>query len=190
MLPVEGQGTGGGQPERRSFEHPPGYQQNPYGGGMPGGQYGGAPQPSQSAQGGQSGQWHRAGDMDDNTGEESIWETAKKWATTAGGKLAETEAEIWKRGEMGWESGVIAEREKAVLARGIHPEIQERHVRHDGSTQERKEACFLGPRALIHAHIDVECRLEGDESGLDQRIAENHREATVSLPGNTRGQTT
>ncbi|KFY46720.1 hypothetical protein V495_02293 [Pseudogymnoascus sp. VKM F-4514 (FW-929)] len=41
--------------------------------------------------------WHRAGDIDDNAGEESIWETAKKWATTAGGKLAETEAEIWKR---------------------------------------------------------------------------------------------
>ncbi|KFY64128.1 hypothetical protein V497_01830 [Pseudogymnoascus sp. VKM F-4516 (FW-969)] len=90
-LPVQGQG----QAQRRSFEHPPGYQQNPYGGGgMTGDQYGGAPQPSHGAQ---SGQWHRAGDIDDNAGEESIWETAKKWATTAGGKLAETEAEIWKR---------------------------------------------------------------------------------------------
>lgn len=61
---------------------------------MTGDQYGGAPQPSHGVQ---SGQWHRAGDMDDNAEEESIWETAKKWATTAGGKLAETEAEIWKR---------------------------------------------------------------------------------------------
>ncbi|OBT40752.1 hypothetical protein VE00_09267 [Pseudogymnoascus sp. WSF 3629] len=97
MLPVQGQGVAGGQAERRSFEHPPGYQQNPYGGGMSGDQYSGAPRPSHSAQSGQSGQWHRAGDIDDNGGEESIWETAKKWATTAGGKLAETEAEIWKR---------------------------------------------------------------------------------------------
>lgn len=91
---------------------------------------------------------------------------------------------------MGWESGVIAERAKAVLERGIHPEIQERHVRQDGSTQKREEACFLGPRALIHVHIDAECGLGGDESGLDQRTAENRREATVSLPGNTRGKTT
>lgn len=57
----------------------------------------------------------------------------------------------------------------------------------EGSTQGREEACFLGPRALIHVYIDAKSGLEGDESGLDQRTAENRQEATVSLPGNTRG---
>lgn len=28
---------------------------------------------------------------------EGVWNTAKKWAATAGEKLSETEAEIWKR---------------------------------------------------------------------------------------------
>lgn len=51
----------------------------------------------QSVQSGQSGQWHRAGAVDDSAGEESIWDTAKKWAYTAGQKMAETEAEIWKK---------------------------------------------------------------------------------------------
>lgn len=42
-------------------------------------------------------------------------------------------------------------------------------------------------RSLIHVHIDAKCGLEGDESGMGQRTAENRRKATMSLPGNTRG---
>lgn len=56
---------------------------------------------------------------------------------------------------------------KPVLTRGVFPEIQERHVQHDGSIQGREETRFLGPRALIHVHINAKCGLEGDESGLD-----------------------
>jgi hypothetical protein len=110
MLPVQGLGAGGGQTERKSFEHPPGkllwnydvegdnltaigYHQNIYQGSTTGGQFSG----TQQGQSVQSGQWHRAGAIDDSTGEESIWETAKKWAYSAGEKMAETEAEIWKR---------------------------------------------------------------------------------------------
>ena len=45
---------------------------------------------------GSGGEWHRAGTMNDGP-EESIWDTAKSWASSVGQKLAETEAEIWKR---------------------------------------------------------------------------------------------
>jgi hypothetical protein len=35
--------------------------------------------------------------LNDSPDEDSIWETAKKWANSAGEKMAETEAQIWKR---------------------------------------------------------------------------------------------
>lgn len=35
--------------------------------------------------------------MNDGSEEESMWESAKSWAFSAGKKMAETEAEIWKR---------------------------------------------------------------------------------------------
>ena len=41
--------------------------------------------------------YHRAGTMNDGAEEESIWDMAKSWAFIAGKKMAETEAEIWKR---------------------------------------------------------------------------------------------
>lgn len=87
---------------------------------------------------------------------------------------------------MGWDSGVIVEGGKSVLARGVYPEVQERHVRWEGALG-CEEECFLGPRALIHAHIDAKSGLEGHESGMGQRTAENRREATESLPGNAMG---
>lgn len=46
---------------------------------------------------GQDSGYHRAGTMNDGPEEESIWDTAKSWAFSAGKKMAETEAEIWKR---------------------------------------------------------------------------------------------
>lgn len=46
---------------------------------------------------GQDSGYNRAGTMNDGPEEESIWDTAKSWAFSAGKKMAETEAEIWKR---------------------------------------------------------------------------------------------
>lgn len=67
-----------------------GYHQNPYASNITADQ-------GAASQGAQSGQWHRAGTMNDGPDEVGIWDTAKKWAYSAGEKMAETEAEIWKK---------------------------------------------------------------------------------------------
>lgn len=67
-----------------------GYHQNPYASDRPEEQH------NASAQEG-GGQWHHAGSLEDVADEGSVWETAKKWAYSAGEKMAETEAGIWKR---------------------------------------------------------------------------------------------
>lgn len=75
---------------RRSLEHPPGYQQNTYASELTSDQ-------------------RRAQDSSNSTGlgnatasvggidTESIWNTAKQWASTAGKKISETEEEVWRR---------------------------------------------------------------------------------------------
>lgn len=62
-----------------SFSHPPGYQQNTSNG---------------------YGSYHHGGMQDQGPVDEdddSVWGTAKKWATAAGNSLAEAENEVWKR---------------------------------------------------------------------------------------------
>jgi hypothetical protein len=79
-----------GEP-RRSIEHPPGYHQNTY-----------ASEPSSDQR--------RAQDSVNSTvfqdsseggigglGTENMWSSAKKWASQAGEKLSEAEAEVWKK---------------------------------------------------------------------------------------------
>lgn len=75
---------------RRSLEHPPGYQQNEYASELTSDQ-------------------RRALEANNLTGledssagvgginTENIWNTAKQWASTAGNRISETEAEIWRR---------------------------------------------------------------------------------------------
>jgi hypothetical protein len=49
-----------------------------------------------------------------------------------------------------------------------------------------REACFLGPRALIHVPIDAKCGLEGDESGI-QRTAANRQRGNSVVTGKHEG---
>jgi hypothetical protein len=76
---------------RRSIEHPPGYHQNAY-----------ASEPSSDQRRAQEA--HNASAPQDTgeggiggLGADNIWNSAKKWATQAGEKLSEAEAEVWKK---------------------------------------------------------------------------------------------
>ncbi|KAH8595689.1 hypothetical protein B0O99DRAFT_152620 [Bisporella sp. PMI_857] len=77
--------TGSDNP-RRTLDHPPGYQQNVYAAEMTGEQRRTLENASQADNGSN-------GVIDG----EGIWSTAKQWAQTAGTKLQETEAEVWRR---------------------------------------------------------------------------------------------
>ncbi|KAI9753688.1 MAG: hypothetical protein M4579_005040 [Chaenotheca gracillima] len=101
--------TGGPQ----SLEHPPGYVQNPYAAELTPAQRLAAEQDrsnlsrlgdyaggASSGAGVGGGPLHSAGGGLADTGEgegEGIWDTAKKWAKTAGEKVSEAEQEVWKR---------------------------------------------------------------------------------------------
>jgi hypothetical protein len=73
---------------RRSLEHPPGYQQNTY-----------ASEPTsdqrraQEANGSSGVMAGSEGGLD----ADSVWNVAKKWAQTAGEKISEAEAEVWRK---------------------------------------------------------------------------------------------
>lgn len=78
---------------RKSLEHPPGYQQNTYASEMSADQRR-AQESNQNqstyglpVQGGSGGGFE----------EESVWNTAKGWASQAGQKLSAVEAEVWKK---------------------------------------------------------------------------------------------
>lgn len=77
---------------RQSLEHPPGYHQNAYASEvMSGEQHTQNPNNSFTGLGGSSSGNGVGIDA------ESIWNTAKQWASTAGSKIQETEADIWRR---------------------------------------------------------------------------------------------
>lgn len=69
---------------RRSLEHPPGYQQNNY-----------ASEVISSDQ--RRMQEANLSNLDTGDGAGGIWDTAKKWASTAGEKMQAAEAETWRR---------------------------------------------------------------------------------------------
>jgi len=83
--PVQLQSGEQGGP-RRSIEHPPGYHQNAYASEMTSDQ-----RRAQDAHNASSGGFKD----DDNS--EGIWNSAKKMAQNMGTKIAETEAEVWRR---------------------------------------------------------------------------------------------
>lgn len=71
---------------RQSFEHPPGYQQDAYASDQ---------RRAQDADNSSS-----LGGLSESVGginTENIWNATKQWASTAGKKISETEAEIWRR---------------------------------------------------------------------------------------------
>jgi hypothetical protein len=80
---------------RRSLEHPPGYQQNTY-----------ASEPTsdqrlaQEANGSSGVMAGSEGGLD----ADSVWNVAKKWAQTAGEKISEAEAEVWRKINKEWRS--------------------------------------------------------------------------------------
>jgi hypothetical protein len=81
-----------GSSERRpSFEHPPGYLQNPYAANLS--EEKKQMSREQEAQGGLFGGRLDADPMEDG----GVWGAVKGWVAGAGSKLAETEAEVWKR---------------------------------------------------------------------------------------------
>jgi hypothetical protein len=75
---------------RQSLEHPPGYQQDSYASELTSDQRRALDANNSSSLGGTS---ESVGSI--NT--ENIWNTTKQWASTAGRKMSETEAEIWRR---------------------------------------------------------------------------------------------
>jgi len=75
---------------RQSLEHPPGYHQNTNASELTSDQRRAQGANNSTGLGGTS---ENVGDID----AESIWNTAKQWASTAGSKISETEAEIWRR---------------------------------------------------------------------------------------------
>lgn len=85
-------GLSGESITRSSLEHPPGYQQNPYASNETAAQ-----RAASQHEVDRSNQWHRAGDPIDGTDEGNLWQTAKTWVYSAGEKLAEAEAQVWKR---------------------------------------------------------------------------------------------
>lgn len=76
---------------RRSIEHPPGYHQNTYASELSSDQRRAQEATNSSAHQdkGESG----VGGL----GADSIWSSARKWASQAGEKLSEAEAEVWKK---------------------------------------------------------------------------------------------
>jgi len=81
---------------RRSLEHPPGYAQNPYASNFSADQrraQEAQDTPSLGSYGSESKSTTAAFGVDP----ESVWNTAKKWAQTAGEKISEAEADIWKK---------------------------------------------------------------------------------------------
>jgi hypothetical protein len=73
---------------RRSLEHPPGYQQNTY-----------ASEPTSDQRRAQEGN-NSSGLMAGSEGgldADSVWNVAKKWVQTAGEKISEAEAEVWRK---------------------------------------------------------------------------------------------
>jgi len=84
---------------RRSLEHPPGYLQNPYASNFSADQrraYDAQEQKSEGSLGGfrsNSPTSKAAFGVDP----EAVWNTAKKWASSAGQKLQETEEMVWKK---------------------------------------------------------------------------------------------
>jgi len=87
--PVPTSGGEYGAP-RRSLEHPPGYQQNTYASEFTNDQRRAQASNSSTGLGGVS---ENVGGIDT----ENIWNTAKQWVSTAGSKIAETEAEVWRK---------------------------------------------------------------------------------------------
>jgi len=85
VYPVQIQAAEQGGP-RRSIEHPPGYHQNAYASDMTNDQ-----RRAQEAHNASSGV------VKDDDNSEGIWGSAKKLAQTMGTKIAETEAEVWRR---------------------------------------------------------------------------------------------
>lgn len=84
-LPNEGYGA-----PRQSLEHPPGYHQNVYASELTSDQR--RAQDANNTPSGLGGYGSSEG-----TGELDYWETAKKWASSAGEKLSEGEKEVWRR---------------------------------------------------------------------------------------------
>lgn len=79
---------------RRSLDHPPGYQQNTYASEMSADQRRASEaQQNSSNYGIPPGQGGGTGGFE----EQSVWDTAKSWASQAGEKLSAVEAEVWKK---------------------------------------------------------------------------------------------
>jgi hypothetical protein len=74
--------------QRRSLEHPPGYQQNLY-----------ASEPASDQRRAQEANASRIGvqDAPENVGGMEFLNTAKKWAQQAGEKISEAEKEVWRK---------------------------------------------------------------------------------------------
>lgn len=88
--PLGVQGAGG-DPRRPSFEHPPGYVQNPYASGQ---QYNQRNETPSYGYNGISSASHNGGH---DGAELSMWDTAKSWAKSAGEKASQVESDIWRR---------------------------------------------------------------------------------------------
>lgn len=97
QLPV-GTGLGGGINRATDMSHPPGYQQDAQAAEFSSGQRAAhnayVAQNSDFASNFSAG--GGVGGLGGGDGEGSIWNTAKKWASAAGDKLAEAEGEVWK----------------------------------------------------------------------------------------------
>ncbi|KAH8663513.1 hypothetical protein BGZ60DRAFT_432665 [Tricladium varicosporioides] len=79
--------------QRRSLEHPPGYQQNAYASELTSDQ-----RRAQEAANNASGYGFRdSTKMVDGMDSDSVWSTAKRWAQDAGAKIADAEAEVWRK---------------------------------------------------------------------------------------------
>lgn len=81
----------GADPRRPSFEHPPGYVQNPYASAQPYNQRNDSPSMGYSA-----GSSNSKNGVHDSEGL-SLWDTARSWAKSAGEKASQVEGDIWRR---------------------------------------------------------------------------------------------
>ena len=72
---------------RRSFEHPPGYQQNAFASELR----------SDQRRAQESNRSSYAQESSESGFDSSVWDTAKKWAQQAGEKISEAEAEVWRK---------------------------------------------------------------------------------------------
>lgn len=88
--PLGVQGVGA-DPRRPSFEHPPGYVQNPYASGQQYNQRNESPSVGYNA--GSSTGYNGVHDGEGL----SLWDTAKSWAKSAGEKASQVESDIWRR---------------------------------------------------------------------------------------------